>query len=202
MRNLLASLVVITSLAGAPVSAPDEAGKSISHELEAMLAKDQEGRAEINEAMKRFAPDSPEVGKLWFEQDRRDKENFARLEAMIEADGWPKRSVVGEKAATAVFLILQHAPHEAQVRYLPLFREAVRTGEASKSQLALLEDRVLLQSGKKQLYGSQLVDHGDGLVFHPIEDEANVDRRRAEMGLEPIAEYAKSFGIEYVPGED
>ena len=30
----------------------------------------------------------------------------------------------------------------------------------------------------------------------PIEDEEHVDERRAEVGLEPLAEYLKRFGIE------
>lgn len=41
---------------------------------------------------------------------------------------------------------------------------------------------------------------GDGKYdFHPIEDEANVDKRRAEIGLGPLEEYARLFGIEYKP---
>jgi transposase len=49
------------------------------------------------------------------------------------------------------------------------------------------------------LYGSQLfeVQGGDGMRLEPIEDEANVDERRAKMGLGPLAEYLKRFGIEY-----
>ncbi len=34
--------------------------------------------------------------------------------------------------------------------------------------------------------------------FFPIEDEANVNKRRAAVGLEPLEEYAKHFGIDYV----
>ena len=33
----------------------------------------------------------------------------------------------------------------------------------------------------------------------PIEDEENVDARRASVGLEPLAEYLKRFGLEYKP---
>ncbi len=35
--------------------------------------------------------------------------------------------------------------------------------------------------------------------FHPIEDEINVDQRRAAVGLGPLAEYAKRFGFVYEP---
>jgi hypothetical protein len=37
----------------------------------------------------------------------------------------------------------------------------------------------------------------EGLQLEPIEDESNVDERRAKMGLGPLADYLKRFGIEY-----
>jgi hypothetical protein len=37
------------------------------------------------------------------------------------------------------------------------------------------------------------------LVLEPIEDEEHVDRRRAAVGLMPLKEYLKHFGIEYQP---
>jgi hypothetical protein len=45
---------------------------------------------------------------------------------------------------------------------------------------------------------SQLQTNAQGqLEFYPIEDEANMDKRRQSVGLEPLAEYAKHFGLEY-----
>ena len=55
-----------------------------------------------------------------------------------------------------------------------------------------------MRQGKKQIYGSQVVYDKQGApMFYPIEDEKNVNTRRAKMGLQPIEEYAKFFGIEY-----
>ncbi len=34
--------------------------------------------------------------------------------------------------------------------------------------------------------------------FYPIEREANVDKRRASVGLEPLEQYAKYFGVDYI----
>lgn len=61
----------------------------------------------------------------------------------------------------------------------------------------MLEDRVRIKEGKPQLYGSQL--SGNPLCFDPIEDEAHVDERRRSIGLEPLADYAKRFGLAYTP---
>jgi hypothetical protein len=54
-----------------------------------------------------------------------------------------------------------------------------------------LTDRVLVGEGKKQLYGTQLSTKDGKLTPQPIEDETNVDVRRKEAGLQPLAEYIK-----------
>ena len=104
---------------------------------------------------------------------------------------------MGEKGNSALFLVVQHAPLSTQEKYLPMMREAVKKGKARGTSLALLEDRVLMRNGKRQLYGSQVVTDPETSEkrFFPIEDVDNVDRRRAEVGLQPLAEYAQHFGI-------
>ena len=78
-------------------------------------------------------------------------------------------------------------------------RAAVNNGDAQSSHLALLEDRVALGQGKKQIYGSQIHrDMKTGKYFvAPIEDERHVNKRRADVGLEPLEVYAKLWGIDY-----
>ena len=36
-----------------------------------------------------------------------------------------------------------------------------------------------------------------GLELYPIEDAAHVDERRKSVGLTPMAEYLKLFGLDY-----
>jgi hypothetical protein len=98
--------------------------------------------------------------------------------------------------------VLQHADYTYQKKYLPLLRKAAADKELRADRLAILEDRVLVNEGKKQLYGSQLRTNARGeWEFCPIEDEANVDKRRKSvgLGLGPLSEYAKQFGLEYRP---
>jgi hypothetical protein len=58
-----------------------------------------------------------------------------------------------------------------------------------------------MREGKKQIYGSQLKRNEKTGKFElwPVEDEENLDKRRAAVGLEPIAEYLKHFRLTYVP---
>lgn len=77
----------------------------------------------------------------------------------------------------------------------------MENGDADKQSFAMLDDRVRMHEGRPQRYGSQIRGNRDTkMTFWQIEDEESVDKRRAEMGLEPLAEYAKRFkGLEYVP---
>jgi hypothetical protein len=76
-------------------------------------------------------------------------------------------------------------------------------GQARASDLALLEDRVRVAQGKLQRYGSQMRSSPTPgpPVLEPIEDEACVDRRRAAVGLEPLADNLRRFGVSYTPQE-
>jgi hypothetical protein len=157
-------------------------------DLEAMGTSDQlyRGRSTTGEL-------TPEEWKL---QSAIDVANMKRLAQIIDTYGWPGLRFAGAASQTA-FLVLQHADPATQRKYLPLLRDAVKRSDAMGGHLAMLEDRLLVAAGKPQVYGSQLA--ADPLRFEPIEDEAHVDERRRSVGLEPLAEYAKHFGLSYTP---
>jgi hypothetical protein len=132
----------------------------------------------------------------WKKQEEIDAANMKRLAEIADAFGWPGVRFAGAASQTA-FLVLQHADTASQRKYLPLLRQAVQRHDAMGSDLAMLEDRVRVADGKPQLYGTQLATKP--LRFQPIEDEAHVDERRRSVGLPPLAEYAKMFGLDYAP---
>jgi len=129
----------------------------------------------------------------WALQTPIDEANMARLAKIIERYGWPGARFAGTQGSRNAFLVLQHADLESQQKYLPLVRDAVAKKDALPSELAMLEDRVRVDRGQPQIYGTQAKDG----AFAPIEDEANVDRRRAAVGLMPLEGYAKMLGIRY-----
>jgi hypothetical protein len=130
-----------------------------------------------------------------------DKVHSARLKEIVTKYGWPGRTLVGTEAAASAWLMLQHADYDVAFQRMCLeLIKKMPPCEVENSQFAELTDRVLLNEGKKQLYGTMPVRTKDGtLVPKPIEDEANVDKRRAELGLQPLAEYmrrlARNAGI-------
>ena len=89
-------------------------------------------------------------------------------------------------------MIAQHADldPEFQQQALELLREAVADGQASPGNLAYLEDRVAVAKGEPQLYGTQVgCRRGGPVPATPIEDEAGLEERRKEAGLDPYADY-------------
>jgi hypothetical protein len=136
-------------------------------------------------------PDPAYVKRM--QQEDRAREQ--RLAAIIEAKGWPLMSMVGYEAATGAWTVAQHASPAFLKRCLPLMQAAGDKLEINPQHLALSIDRVRVEEGKPQVYGSQLRDgKGGKLELHPIEDRAHVDARRAAMGMEPLADYLTRFG--------
>lgn len=130
-----------------------------------------------------------------------DSLNLVRVTAIIDSAGWLGADVIGQKANQALFLVIQHgdAQPELQAQYLPLMRDAVQEGRANSWELAMLEDRVRVNHGQPQIYGSQ-IGWKDGKPFmQPIEDEEHVNERRAAMRLEPLEKYAERFDLHWSP---
>jgi hypothetical protein len=137
----------------------------------------------------------PELAKEWTAIASRmgeiDRANTARMKEVVSKYGWPGKSLVGTEAAGAAWQIVQHSDNDVafQRQCLDLITK-LPPGEVSNRHLAYLTDRVLLNEGKKQLYGTMLRrDESGNFVPKPTEDEANVDKRRAALGLEPLRDY-------------
>jgi hypothetical protein len=170
--------------------------KPLMRELEAINVSDQKNRMMIDSVQKRFGWDSKDIKELWTKQNELDSLDMMRIKEIIKKYGYPGKSLVGDQSSTA-WLVIQHADLKTQEEYLPILREATNKGELSKSSFALLVDRVRMRKGEKQLYGSQLQMKNGKYEIYPIEDEPNVNKRRAEMELGPLEDYVKQWNIEY-----
>jgi hypothetical protein len=177
-----------------------EAGynKPLKQQLDSIYTSDQGGRLKYNDVQKKYGDNSPEMTALWKEIEVTDARNLQLITKLLDEHGWPKKSEVGTTGTSTVFLVIQHSNLPTMEKYFPLAKQAMERGDLAKPNFALLQDRLLMWQGKPQIYGSQLKGGPDGkMAFHPIEDEAHVDERRAAIGMEPLASYAKRFGLEY-----
>lgn len=172
--------------------------KALQDTLNRIYTRDQSGRQAIDSISKKFGSDSRQMDSLWEEMSFNDSADLVRVEEILARREWPSPDEVGQRAATAVFLVIQHSDSMVHATYLPRMRAAVQRGDAEPEHLALLEDRLLTEQGKPQIYGSQVrTDNKGKSAFFPIADEPNVDKRRTSVGLEPLEEYARYFGIDY-----
>lgn len=166
--------------------------------LDTIYEDDQNGRGQIDYVQQTYGRNSPELNKLWDDIKRKDSIDLVKVIAIIDKYGWPGADVAGVQGSQTVFLVIQHADIKTQEHYLPMMREAVKNKKASPASLAMLEDRVALREGKKQIYGSQIHMEPNGEAWVSIlEDPDNVDKRRAEVGLQPLGEYVQMWGLHW-----
>ncbi len=163
------------------VECADVPEKALCAELLELRDKDQIPRHRLLE--------SPQDPRLAAELEKVDAENLARLLKILDDRGWPRRSQVGERAAGAAWLIIQHADLATQQRFIGTMQEAVEAGELDPGLVALTVDRIRVGEGKPQIYGTQFRMAAGELVLEPLEDPEHVDERRASVGLPPLAEY-------------
>ena len=165
--------------------------------LDSVYEEDQKYRLQMDGVEKKYGFESKEMEELWKVIHEKDAINLIKVKTILAEYGWLGADVVGNEGKSALFLVIQHANQKTQEIYLPMMREAVKTGNAPASSLALLEDRVALGKGNKQIYGSQIGrNKKTGLYFvRPLEDPENVDKRRSKVNLNPLSEYVKQWGI-------
>jgi hypothetical protein len=160
----------------------------LREELLAMFAEDQAVRTGIP-----LPGDDRTAEELFGDMDNVDTRNSARMREILDEFGWPGWSLVGRDGAEAAWALIQHADlqPDLQQRGLALLRGAVEADDASPGDLAYLIDRVLVAQDLPQIYGTQIGPGPEGEVAPrtPIEDEANVDARRAAAGLGTLEEY-------------
>jgi hypothetical protein len=120
-----------------------------------------------------------------------DYANTEWLKSIVAKRGWPKVFEVGEEAAGDAWLIAQHADHDPvfQLHALRLMEPLVADHEVSQQNYAYLYDRVMLKLAGKQRYGTQAACVAGELKVQPLENEAGLDKLRAEVGLGPEADY-------------
>lgn len=182
----------------------EEAEKYLDKELVTLLEKvhedDQKYRQQISGIQEKHGWESKEMKDLLKVISEKDSLNQIIVTKLLDERGWLGSDVVGGQGNSTLFLVIQHADIDVQLKYLPMMREAVKNGKARGSSLALLEDRVALRQGNLQIYGSQVGRLEDGTNYVlPLKDPETVDERRKSVGLGPLADYVGRWDIKWDP---
>ena len=122
----------------------------------------------------------------------------ARLCQILKESGWPTLALVGKEGVGATLYLVRYSREQAlQAALLPVIIAAVKKGEIEKAEVALLVDRMRVDAGMKQLFGTQVKAMNGFLVLTPIEAEKQVDDRRKQFGLPPLAAHLRDLERAY-----
>jgi hypothetical protein len=131
-----------------------------------------------------------------------DEANTRWLKAQISQNGWFTVSKYGADADRAAWLLVQHADRDLdfQTDMLSILEPLVPVDETARTNYAYLYDRVAVNRGRPQRYGTQGRCTAAG-VWEPreVEQPEKLDERRAAVGLGPVAEYIAVFNCTGAP---
>jgi hypothetical protein len=121
---------------------------------------------------------------------RQDSLRLATFQALARRYGWPRAQAVGAGSVQQAYLLVQHAPDHLQASYHDTLRAAHARGELGSADYATYLDRVWVNQGRPQQYGTQsrrrvLADGQEDYLF-PVQDLPHLDQRRATMQLAPL----------------
>jgi len=174
-----------------------------ARELFRMIIKDQglmyAGNIERRKYMRNGGYfNTPAIFPVLAMEEKNRVENEKKLLQLFDKYGWPVASEVTEIAAAGAALIINHSSYELRSQYFPMLEKAFKEGEAQPLRYAKMRDRLLVEEGKAQMFGTQLKYVNSARVPHPIIEPEYVDKRRAEIGLGPLNVYLKErFNIDW-----
>lgn len=123
--------------------------------------------------------------------DARDLKDF---KAILRQYGWPTEAMVGKDGSQAAWLLVQHADSDSafQKKMLATIKPLAENREIDPSNYGYLYDRVVRHEKRLQRYGTQ----GQCVARHkfrpfPVQDPAHLDSLRAQLGMQPEADYIR-----------
>ena len=130
-----------------------------------------------------------------------DSLNYYGCKKILNQYGYPNYELVGTEASHNFWLLIQHQDHRIafQDSVLKKMKPEVDKGQASGTDYAYLTDRVKVNTGELQVYGTQMILNKDKSSYEPqptMEPE-KLNERRKSVGLQTEEEYIKTMNTRY-----
>ncbi len=168
--------------------------------LDTIWTAEQEPLRLRDSLMRIHGPDTEGFNKQQVIYEQNHIVNEKKVKDLLNKYGWPTKEMIGEQGNLTICNVLQHSSIEVRLKYLPMMRNAVHEKKLAPRFLVRAEDRIATDEGNLQIYGGQMKYYPETKSFNvwPILDPANIDKRRAKIGLIPIAEHLKNrFDFEW-----
>jgi hypothetical protein len=170
--------------------------KKLIVKLDSLEREDQKWRNYLTKLHNReFHNDSVDPKTILPNMAAVDRRNGIEVRKIFFKYGFPNYDLVGTRGSSNFWLLVQHQDSD------PKFQDSVLTamkieaekGKASLIDYAYLIDRVKLNTGEKQIYGTQMQLNSDGTSYktQPVIEPEKLNERRALVGLDTIEEYIK-----------
>ena len=199
---LLLTLLVTASLCG---TAKAQQAIALSPEelravLDTVYRTEQEPLRVRDSLMVLQGVESLEVQKYQQIYEKNHAINEKIVRDILDNFGWPEKRIIGERGNLTICNVLQHSSNDVRIKYLPMMRKAVAEQQLHPRFLVRAEDRIATEEGKLQIYGGQMKYYPETKSFNvwPVHDPANINKRRAAIGLGPIEEHLRNrFNFEW-----
>jgi hypothetical protein len=176
----------------------DEAGKgsdkALYHLLDSMKTEDQKWRNKLVQYWNgELGTDSAVFNSVTHNITLTDSLNYFLLIDIFAKHGYPNYDLVGERGSSNFWLLVQHQDRHPsfQDSVLTKMKIEVDSGKASGENYAYLVDRVKVNTGQPQVYGTQMQLNSKSTSYEPknvIEPE-KLNERRKSVGLTSIEDY-------------
>jgi hypothetical protein len=144
-------------------------------------------RKDVMPILRKYGTNSHQLNSINKVIIKHDSVSLVEVQQVLDKYGWLGISQIGEKANQAIYLTIQHAQDKnIREKYFPLLKESAKKRESKLADMATMKDRILVENGKKQIYGTQYKIIEGERVLLPIKDSKNINKRREKVGLEKI----------------
>ncbi|MEK6783559.1 MAG: DUF6624 domain-containing protein [Bacteroidota bacterium] len=192
-------LLVLASQSFGQINCNNDSLKVI---LEGCYESDQKIRRQLFDSV---GINSPQAGQYYTKMEENDELNRKIVSSVLEKCGWLGCSSVGTKASDALFYVVQHSELWMMQKYFPSLKDMASKGEAKMQHAAMMEDRILMDMGLKQKYGTQAyrgAETNGKFIIWPVEEPNKVNLMRRIVGLKgTVDEYANEMGATFDPNQ-
>ena len=109
----------------------------------------------------------------------------AKFLTLLEKE-FPNNANAGAQGAGLAMTLIQHVPHAAKVKLLPVVKKQVKQHYLSYGSYANLYDRIRMEAGQCQKYGTQQQIIDGKPCLYCVENPAGLTERRAKIGFPPV----------------
>jgi hypothetical protein len=171
-----------------------QADPKVSRIIDSIVSVDQKWRSMFTK-IQNGEIDSISLDRVIMKMKATDSLNLFFLRQIFKQYGFPGYNLIGKESSHNFWLLMQHADNfpSFQDSVLSKMKVELEKANASQSDYAYLVDRVKVNEGQLQIYGTQMMLNSDSTSFlpKPVLSPEKLNERRAEMGLPSIERYIK-----------